>query len=249
MGIIAPVQGNLFAVGPVGPRPAVAFERTDLGRGAWVDVARGWFGGADDLMVRLQTGVGWQHHRRWMYERMVDEPRLSRWFAADEALPEEGLAAFRTGVGRRYHHRFGAMALNFYRDGRDSVAPHTDRELRHVDDTIVAILTLGAERPFLLRPVGGGRSIDLRPASGDLLVMGGTCQETWEHAVPKVPRGAGARISASVRWARRGGFERQWAPAGREPSDAGPADDTQPSDAGPADDTQPSGAGPAGDRR
>jgi alkylated DNA repair dioxygenase AlkB len=217
VGVAAPVQGNLFAGGPVGPRPETVFERVDLGRGAWVDVARGWFGGADDLMARLQETVDWQHHRRWMYERMVDEPRLSRWYRADEHLPDEGLAAFRNAAGRRYRHRFGAMALNFYRHGQDSVAPHTDRELRHIDDTIVAILTLGAARPFLLRPVGGGPSIDLRPASGDLLVMGGTCQEIWEHAVPKVSRGAGARISASVRWARRGGFEREWAPAGREP--------------------------------
>jgi alkylated DNA repair dioxygenase AlkB len=213
----APVQGNLFALGPLGPRPDVSFERIDLGRGAWVDVARGWFGGADDLMARMQAAVEWHHHRRWMYERMVDEPRLSRWYRADEALPDEGLAAFRVAAGRCYQTRFGAMALNYYRDGSDSVAPHTDRELRHVADTLVAILTLGAARPFLLRPVGGGRSVDIRPASGDLLVMGGTCQETWEHSVPKVGRGAGARISASIRWARRGGYEREWAPADREP--------------------------------
>lgn len=212
----APVQGNLFAGGPLGPRPDVPFERIDLAGGAWVDLARGWFGGADDLMDRLQAGVDWRHHRRWMYERMVDEPRLSRWYRADERLPDEGLAAFRVAAGRHYRTRFGAMGLNYYRDGTDSVAPHNDRELRHVDDTLVAILTLGAARPFLLRPVGGGRSIDLRPASGDLLVMGGACQETWEHAVPKVARGAGARISASVRWARRGGYEREWTPPDRE---------------------------------
>jgi alkylated DNA repair dioxygenase AlkB len=213
----APVQGNLFSIGPLGPRRDVSFERIDLGRGAWVDVARGWFGGADDLMARLQAAVEWHHHRRWMYERMVDEPRLSRWYRADEALPDEGLSAFRVAAGRRYRTRFGAVALNYYRDGSDSVAPHTDRELRHVADTLVAILTLGAARPFLLRPLGGGRSVDVRPASGDLLVMGGTCQETWEHSVPKVGRGAGARISASIRWARRGGYEREWAPAAREP--------------------------------
>ncbi len=212
----APVQGNLFAVGPVGPRPDAPVERTDLGQGAWVDVARGWFGGADELMERLQRGVDWRHHRRWMYERLVDEPRLSRWYSADEAMPDEGLAAFRVAAGRHYGVRFGAVALNYYRDGRDSVAPHTDRELRHIEDTLVAILTLGAARPFLLRPLGGGRAIDLRPASGDLLVMGGTCQETWEHAVPKVTRGAGARISASIRWARKGGYERKWAPRDRE---------------------------------
>jgi alkylated DNA repair dioxygenase AlkB len=94
---------------------------------------------------------------------------------------------------------FGGPFLNYYRDGRDSVAWHGDTEMRHVEDTRVAILTLGAARPFLLRPRGGGRSRDLRPGSGDLLVMGGACQRDWEHAVPKTAH-AGPRISVSVRW-------------------------------------------------
>ena len=216
----APVQGNLFAGGPPGSRGDATFERIDLDGGAWVEVARSWFGGADELAERLMARVDWRHHQRWMYERLVDEPRLSRWYGADEPLPEEALAQFRMAAGRRYDVRFGALALNFYRFGSDSVAFHTDRELRHIDDTLVVILTLGATRPFLLRPVGGGRSIDLRPGSGDLIVMGGTCQETWEHAVPKVTRGSGARVSASIRWARRGGYERQWAPADRHPAPA-----------------------------
>jgi alkylated DNA repair dioxygenase AlkB len=211
-----PAQTSLFASGP----PALCldpnFERIDLGGGAWVDVARDWLGGADELCMRLIEGVDWRHHRRWMYDRMVDEPRLSRWYDATEALPEEALAWFRMAVGRRYGVRFGAVGLNFYRDGNDSVASHSDRELRHLDDTLVAILTLGAARPFLLRRQGGGPSIDLHPASGDLLVMGGTCQATWEHAVPKVAAGAGPRISASIRWARgAGGAEQEWAPPDR----------------------------------
>jgi alkylated DNA repair dioxygenase AlkB len=213
------VQRSLFASGPVEIRADAHFERIELGDGAWIDVARNWFGGADDLAARLIEEVDWRHHRRWMYERIVDEPRLSRWFSADDSLPDEGLALFRVGAARRYRVRFGAVGLNFYRDGRDSVAFHTDRELRHVHDTLVAILTLGAERPFLLRPVAGGRSVDVRPASGDLLVMGGTCQETWEHGVPKVTRGVGPRISASIRWARKGGYERQWAPPDRHVPD------------------------------
>ena len=101
-------------------------------------------------------------------------------------LPDEALAWFRVAVGRHYGVRFGAVGLNYYRDGADSVAFHADRELRLLDDTLVAIVTLGAARPFLLRPQGGGRSIDIHPASGDLLVMGGACQATWEHGVPKV---------------------------------------------------------------
>ncbi|MBV9660424.1 MAG: alpha-ketoglutarate-dependent dioxygenase AlkB [Acidimicrobiales bacterium] len=213
------MQGSLFASGPLEIRADAPFERTELGEGAWVDVARGWLGGADDVADRLMRDVGWRHHRRWMYERMVDEPRLSRWYRADDTLPDEALIRFRAAVGSHYGIRFGAVGLNYYRDGHDSVAFHADRELRHVHDTLVAILTVGAARPFLIRPAGGGASIDLRPASGDLLVMGGTCQEAWEHGVPKVTRGAGPRISASVRWARRGGYEREWAPPDRHVAD------------------------------
>ncbi len=133
---------------------------------------------------------------------MVDEPRLSRWYAADDPLPDEALAWFRVAVGRRYRVRFGRVGLNYYRDGRTAWPPIPTGSCAHLDDTLVAILTLGAARPFLLRPQGGGPSIDLHPASGDLLVMGGTCQATWEHAVPKVAAGAGPRISASIRWAQ-----------------------------------------------
>jgi len=137
-----------------------------------------------------------------MYDRMLDEPRLTRWFRAGETLLDPALREFRTAAGGHYGVRFGALGLNFYRNGSDSVAFHADRELRHLEDTLVAILTLGAARPFLLRPAGGGCSIDLHPASGDLLVMGGCTQLHWEHAVPKTARAAGPRISASIRWVR-----------------------------------------------
>ena len=212
---LAPAQGSLFASGPVRVSRSAEFERIDLGEGAWVDLARDWLGGADEVADRLAREVDWRHHRRWMYDRVVDEPRLSRWYTSSEGLPHPGLKSFRSAVGRRYGIRFGAMGLNFYRNGADSVAFHSDKELRHLDDTLVAIVTLGAARPFLLRPQGGGRSIDLHPGSGDLLVMGGACQGKWEHGVPKVAAGAGPRISASIRWARLAGPEREWAPADR----------------------------------
>ena len=212
-------QSQLFAAAPAarpGPDPACRFERIDLGRGAWVEVGRNWFGGTEPAMEHLVDEVDWHRHRRWMYDRMVDEPRLSRWYTAADPLPVPELDSFRRAARRRYGVRFGAVGLNYYRDGRDSVAFHSDRELRRLHDTLVVILTFGAERPFLLRPAGGGPSIDLSPAAGDVLVMGGTCQETWEHAVPKVARGAGPRVSASIRWAAGRGYERKWTPRDRE---------------------------------
>jgi alkylated DNA repair dioxygenase AlkB len=182
----------------------VPFERLQLDDQSWVDVARGWLHGADTLLDALIERVDWQQHRRWMYERMVDDPRLSKWFTADETVPHSALDLVRSALEEHYDVRLGGLGLNYYRDGRDSVAPHRDRELRHLDDTLIAIVTLGDRRPFLIRPRGGGKSRDISPASGDLLVMGGRTQVEWEHGVPKVTR-AGPRISATWRWSSQKG--------------------------------------------
>ncbi len=119
-------------------------------------------------------------------------------------MPHPALKMVGEALERTYRVPLVGPGLNYYRDGRDSVAFHGDRELRLLNDTLVAIVTLGATRPFLLRPLGGGRSIDLRPASGDLLVMGGACQALFEHGVPKIAS-CGPRISASWRWVRQAG--------------------------------------------
>ncbi len=150
------------------------------------------------MLDELAETVDWRQGKRWMYERQVDDPRLSRWYAAGEPPPHPVLADARAALEQRYRRPLGGLGLNYYRDGRDSVAPHRDRELRDVDDGLVAIVTLGARRPFLVRARTGGRSRDLAPADGDLLVMGGRCQRDWEHGVPKVAR-VGPRISATFR--------------------------------------------------
>ena len=181
---------------------AATVERVDLDRGSWVDVGRAWLRGADTLLDTLVTTVPWRQGRRHMYGRMVDDPRLSRWYQPSDELPHPALALMRTTLSSRYDVTFGVVGLNYYRDGRDGVAAHRDRELRHVDDTLVAIVTLGAARPFRLRPRDGGASLDIHPGSGDVLVMGGRTQADWEHAVPKV-RSAGPRVSISLRWAAR----------------------------------------------
>lgn len=180
----------------------VDIERVALGRGAWVDLGRGWLRGADALFDELVARVKWKQGRRRMYDRMVDDPRLSCWFRAGDPLPHAALPAIKDELSARYGVAFGAAGLNYYRDGRDSVAFHRDRELRHLSDTLIAIVTLGGPRPFLIRPRGGGSSRDLRPGSGDLLVMGGRAQADWEHAVPKVVS-ANPRLSITFRWARQ----------------------------------------------
>jgi alkylated DNA repair dioxygenase AlkB len=200
---LEPLQGSLLAAGWADPALAnmPSFARKQLDEQCWVDLARGWLHGADTLLALLVEDVPWHQGRRRMYDRVVDDPRLSHWWHRGDEELHPVLAAARTALESRFRVELQGPGLNYYRSGADSVAPHADRELRDVDDTIVAILTLGARRPFLVRPKRGGPSIDLGPGSGDLLVMGGAMQRDWEHAVPKV-RHAGPRISASWRATR-----------------------------------------------
>jgi alkylated DNA repair dioxygenase AlkB len=187
--------------------PALAaeprWERCELDHSAWIDLARDWLAGGDELAARLVERVPWRQGRRRMWDRVVDDPRLSHWGSGDDPPFDAVLPLVRRALERRYHRRLRGPAFNYYRDGRDSVAWHADRELRVLDDTIVAILTLGTRRPFLVRPKGGGASRDLAPGPGDVLVMGGSAQRDWEHSVPKTAR-TGPRISVSFRWSRGG---------------------------------------------
>lgn len=195
------LQGNLLAAGP-GEVRAVDFERIEPASGTFLEVGRGVLGGADDLLGDLVEQTDWRVGRRWMYDREVDDPRLSRWFGAGEADPHPLLTEVRRHLEARYGRDLGGVGLNYYRDGSDSVAFHSDRELRTVHDSLVAILVLGQRRPFLVRARGGGASFDLSPASGDVVVMGGRCQADFEHGVPKSSRAMGPRVSASWRWSR-----------------------------------------------
>lgn len=174
-------------------------QRHELDQAAWVERHPDWLGGADELFEQLRAEVPWRRGRRWMYERMVDDPRLSKHYPPGAALPHRVLGEIRSQLSLRYGTPFGSVVLNYYRDGRDSVAFHRDRELRWLEDTLVAIVTLGSTRPFCMRPLGHGRAQKFLLHSGELFVMGGSCQLDWEHSVPKVAS-AGPRISISLRW-------------------------------------------------
>jgi alkylated DNA repair dioxygenase AlkB len=197
---VSELQLGFFGAGEPTVNVGSVPERTQLDGSAWVEVWRDWLLGSDTLCKELIRDIPWGQRRRRMYQRVVDEPRLT-WRAgpADDQAPHPALKMVGEALEELYHVPLVGPGLNYYRDGRDSVAFHGDRELRLLNDTLVAIVTLGATRPFLLRPLGGGRSTDLRPASGDLLVMGGACQALFEHGVPKIAS-CGPRISASWRW-------------------------------------------------
>ena len=198
--------------------PNATFERLRLDEHSWVDVARGWLPDADDVYRALLEGTSWRQGRNWRYERWVDEPRLGAWWSVGENAPHPVLPQLHRELQKRYRVTFDGAALAQYRHERDSVAFHRDRELRWLDDTVIAVLSLGQRRPWLLRPRSKkfdhnapslGASHDLSPAGGDLLVMGGRCQADWEHSVPKVRHPVGPRISLQWRWtSKRGRPER-----------------------------------------
>ena len=190
-------QGTLFAEEPAYDPSLRRLVRTELGAGAWIDHLPEWVRGHEAVLDVLWTTTRWEAHRRRMYERVVDVPRLVA------GLPEDGpghplIPGLAATLATRYGRPLLQISLAAYRDGRDSVAFHGDRLGAARSDAIVAIVGLGARRRFLLRPAGGGRSLAFDSGGGDLLVMGGTCQRTWEHGVPKVAY-ADLRISVQFR--------------------------------------------------
>ena len=171
--------------------------RRELGDGAWVEQLPEFVRGHDALFHELHASTRWRTVTEQMYERTVLVPRVVA------SLPEDGpghplIEEMRQSLSGRYGETFSRVSLALYRDGRDSVAWHGDRVARRMDTALVATVSLGAPRIFLMRPYGGGSSIKFTLGWGDLFVMGGTCQRTWQHSVPKVAR-AEARMAVMFR--------------------------------------------------
>ena len=179
-----------------------AVDRLALDATTWVDVAPGWLEGADrvfdelvaELPFRQRTGIK-------MYDRIVDEPRLSAWWSVASCDPEPLplLREMRLRLADHYGEPFDSIGFNLYRDGDDSVAWHGDRHRHVVTNPVIAIVSVGAPRPLKLRPRGGGASLSWSLGNGDLFVMGGACQHDWEHTVPKVRVSNGPRLSITFR--------------------------------------------------
>lgn len=183
-------------------------ERRDLGGGAWLDMRSAWVDPsveADALFDELTTVVPWRAERRQMYDRVLDVPRLVSFHDLTAgAPPHPAISRLRRRLNDIYAGELGepftTAGLCLYRDGNDSVAWHGDIVGRSsTQDTMVAIVSLGATRVLALRPRGGGPSLRFPQGHGDLIVMGGSCQRTWEHAVPKTTAVTGPRISIQFR--------------------------------------------------
>jgi alkylated DNA repair dioxygenase AlkB len=192
------LQSTLFGSSEPALDPGLGgLVRISLTGGAWVDHLPGWVAGHETLLEILWRTTAWHHHRRRMYDNVVDVPRLVA------TLPEDGpghaiIPQIATILSDRYARPVDRVSLACYRDGHDSVAWHGDRLGRSAGNAIVAIVSVGAPRRFLMKTAAGGASRAFDLGWGDLLVMGGTCQRTWQHTVPKVAS-AGPRISIQFR--------------------------------------------------
>jgi alkylated DNA repair dioxygenase AlkB len=195
------MQSSLFDIDPLAfDRTFSRLERVHLDENAWVDVAPGWVTGSDALFRTLVETLPWAQRTRFLYEQHRVEPRLTAgWRASGEQpLQPPILEEMRAALSARYGVQLDSAGFNLYRDGRDSVAWHRDKIPARIHQPVVALVSLGEPRRFLLRPRGGGPSRPFPLGHGDLLVTGGETQRTWEHAVLKVAH-AGPRISIAFR--------------------------------------------------
>ena len=175
-------------------------SRVELDATSWVDHAPAWVSASDQLFAELLAGTDWGQRSRHMYGRVVEEPRLTSWWRASSGRPLEPpvLERMRRLLSQRYAVELDSMGLNLYRHGGDSVAWHGDRIAKEIAEPVVAIVSVGEPRKFLLRPRERGRALTFLLGRGDLLVTGGACQRRWQHSVPKVAS-AGPRISVTFR--------------------------------------------------
>ena len=199
---MGPLQGDLFAQGQPTVNTSAAVEHLELDARSWIELAPRWLLGGDELLEQLAADLRWTRAERPMYGRMVEEPRLGAHLRPRSAGVPAVLDHMTAALGDRYRCRFNSVWVNYYRGGQDSVAWHSDRIGIDPVNAVVAIVSLGGPRRFLLRGrASGGRSRSFTLASGDLLVMGGSCQQDWEHSIPKVAS-APPRMSVTFRRTR-----------------------------------------------
>jgi alkylated DNA repair dioxygenase AlkB len=184
-----------------GGRPLIADQtfasatRIQLDQTSWVDHVPGWLAGQTALMELLMDQAAWQQRSRWMYTRMVEEPRLTAEYPVIADAPQPELRYLAGALTAYYGRPYTRLWMNWYRDNNDGTGWHADRPANKLDDAVIPVLSLGAPRRFLIRPADGGPSTAIMAHGGDLVVMGGRCQKDYQHSVPKSRKPAGARLS------------------------------------------------------
>jgi alkylated DNA repair dioxygenase AlkB len=168
--------------------------RIQLDETSWVDHVHGWLAGDGELMATLMEQATWEQRSRWMYTRMVAEPRLTAEYPII-AAPQPVLGYLAGVLSAHYGRPYTRLWMNWYRDNSDGTGWHADRPANRLDEAVIPVLSLGATRRFLIRPDGGGPSKTIVTHGGDLVVMGGRCQKDYQHSVPKQKQPAGTRLS------------------------------------------------------
>jgi alkylated DNA repair dioxygenase AlkB len=184
--------------------PFTTARRMALDAHSWVDVVPGWMSGSLILFEQLVTGEPWLQRDRRLFDQTFREPRLTAEYRSLCKAPEALVEAARA-LSRHYGIEYDSVWMNLYRHGEDSTGWHRDRFSCRRSECIVPVLTLGASRRFLIKPRTGGSSIAFKPGSGDLIVMGGRCQEEWLHGVPKESGIAERRISVNFQSSMQAG--------------------------------------------
>jgi len=183
----------------------LALHRIALDERSWVDYCPGWLSGSDAVFDLLASTARWQQRTVTMWDKQLPEPRLTAGWSTHGGNAPPLLMQMCDLLSARYAIGFDRVWVNLYRDGRDSVAWHGDRHRLTMSRPMVATVSLGARRKFQLRRRGTSRIVHtLRPGVGDLVVMGGECQNEWEHTVPKTAHHVGARMSVTIRHSRPG---------------------------------------------
>lgn len=164
---------------------------------SWIEIVPDWISGASQLYEQMRSSVPWLEHDRRMFNKVFREPRMTATYRNLGDVPEQGLLQIVRVLSSHYGVNYDGLWMNLYRNGQDSTGWHRDHPSCRKLECIVPVLTLGATRRFLIKPIKGGRSITFKPSSGDLVVMGGRSQQDWVHCVPKDPGIVDARISVN----------------------------------------------------
>jgi alkylated DNA repair dioxygenase AlkB len=167
----------------------------------------------EEVLRQLIAQTPWRPEKVVMWGRRLPQPRLTAWYGDPGAayaysgiqlhpLPwTPNLLDTKTRVEALVGSTFNSVLLNYYRDHQDSIGFHSDAEPELGEQPVIASLSLGAERTFIMRHKGLKRiePVRLRLASGSLLLMRGDTQRCWRHGVPKESRPCGPRINLTFR--------------------------------------------------
>jgi alkylated DNA repair dioxygenase AlkB len=160
----------------------------------------------------IVRSVEWKRPQFTIFGKVYNAPRLTAWFGDDiytysgdrnEPAPmPEWINVARRDIETLTGERFNSVLLNYYRDGRDSVAWHADDEAELGTEPTIASWSLGASRTFAVKPNAGGERWSAALGNGDLLVMSGRSQLDYKHSVPKTTKTIGPRVNLTFRFVR-----------------------------------------------